>query len=89
MKHLDIHVTGRVQGVFFRASSQRKAYEYGVTGIVRNEPDGSVFIEAEGDELALTRFTDWCRVGPSRAEVERVDVTESEPKNYDGFVIAD
>ena len=89
MKHLDIHVTGRVQGVFFRVSTQRKANELGVRGIVRNELDGSVYIEAEADEPTLTRFVDWCRRGLAHADVRRVDAVESAPRDYAEFSITD
>lgn len=87
MKHVDIRVTGRVQGVFFRVSTRNKALELGVTGTVRNEPDGSVAIEAEAKAAALDRFVEWCRKGPANAVVKRLDVTEGAPRGYDGFVI--
>ena len=87
MKHLDIRVSGLVQGVFFRASAQRAAWEHGVTGSARNEPDGSVFIEAEGSDQALERFVAWCKKGPSRARVDRVVATEGETVGYAAFDI--
>lgn len=87
MKHVDIRVTGRVQGVFFRVSTQNKARELGVTGTVRNEPDGSVAIEAEAEAAVLDRFVEWCRKGPPNADVKRLAVTEGKPRGYDGFVI--
>ncbi|MFN8179969.1 MAG: acylphosphatase [bacterium] len=89
MKHFDIRVTGLVQGVFFRASTQRAAEELGVSGTVRNEPDGSVFIEVEGPDDALERFVAWCRRGPSRARVERVAVSEGKLRGYAGFAVTD
>ena len=76
MKHLSIRVTGRVQGVFFRVSTQRKALELGVNGTVRNEIDGSVAIEAEAEPPALDRFVAWCRKGPANADVKRLAVTD-------------
>jgi acylphosphatase len=85
VKHVDIRVTGLVQGVFFRASTQAAAEELGVTGTVRNEADGSVAIEAEGDETAIERFVAWCRRGPSRARVERLDVAEGTLRGYRRF----
>jgi acylphosphatase len=87
VKHLDIRVSGTVQGVFFRVSTQRKARELGVAGSVRNEIDGSVFIEAEAEEAALSRFVDWCRRGPANARVRRIETTESEPRGYREFTI--
>ncbi|QOI97128.1 MAG: acylphosphatase [Flammeovirgaceae bacterium] len=85
MKHVNLLVMGKVQGVFFRASTQRVAGELGITGLVRNEPDGNVYIEAEGEEGRLEKFIDWCRQGPPRARVEQVQITESGLKNYATF----
>jgi acylphosphatase len=48
MNHVSIRISGKVQGVFFRASTKGKAEQYGINGFVRNEKDGSVYIEAEG-----------------------------------------
>ena len=87
MKHVDIRVTGTVQGVFFRVSAQRAAIERGVTGTVRNEPDGSVFIEAEAEEDTLDGFVDWCRKGPADAVVRQVRVTESRVQGHREFAI--
>jgi acylphosphatase len=56
MKHWNIKVTGKVQGVFFRASTKAVADQLGVKGFVKNLSDGSVYIEAEGDEFALEYF---------------------------------
>jgi len=86
-KHFSIHVYGRVQGVYFRASTKEKADSLGIDGFVRNQPDGSVYIEAEGNEETLDAFVAWCRKGPSHAVVERCEVTEAAPKNFSGFVI--
>jgi len=74
--YLKIH--GRVQGVFFRASTQREAHELGLTGWVRNCPDGSVETLAEGKSETVEEFVRWCRHGPPRAHVTRVDLDRSE-----------
>ncbi len=87
MKHLEIRVRGRVQGVYFRQSTRREAHRLGLTGTVRNEPDGSVTIEAEGAEERLEEFVAWCRVGPSNASVESLDSAEGEVRGYDDFVV--
>jgi acylphosphatase len=87
MPHLDIRVTGRVQGVFFRAETQRTARALGVTGFVRNEADGSVTIEAEGDDDALARFQDWLREGPDAARVEHVEATPGPWRGFAGFEV--
>ncbi len=86
-KHYEIRVHGRVQGVFFRASTQEKAHELGIKGFVRNEPDGSVYIEAEGEEEALNRFVDWCHYGPSAASVEKVESEEGSFSNFQRFEV--
>lgn len=74
MKRIAIQVKGKVQGVFYRASTVTKAQQLGVMGFVRNEPDGSVYIEAEGDEGNLNELIAWCRIGPPRAFVDEVIV---------------
>jgi len=86
-KHFTIRVSGLVQGVFFRASTKAKAAEFGVTGFVRNEPDGSVYIEAEGEEENLEKFLQWCRKGPANASVENCETIEKPLKGFSAFAI--
>lgn len=76
-----------MQGVFFRASTKETADRLNIHGFVRNEPDGSVYVEAEGDEQQLRQFTEWCSRGPARANVEKIEITEGPLKNYSGFII--
>ncbi|AYB31195.1 acylphosphatase [Chryseolinea soli] len=85
MKHLAIHVTGKVQGVFYRASTVEKARALGLKGFVQNERDGSVYIEAEGDEGALQSLVEWCRQGPPHARVSGVTATEGPLQNFADF----
>ncbi|MBX2970996.1 MAG: acylphosphatase [Cyclobacteriaceae bacterium] len=86
MKRVSILVKGKVQGVFYRASTVTKAQQLGVKGVVRNEPDGSVYIEAEGDEGNLNELIAWCRVGPPRARVDEVAVeTHSTLASFSDF----
>jgi acylphosphatase len=87
MKHVNIRVVGKVQGVFFRASTKEQADFLGVKGFVRNESNGDVYIEAEGDEHQLQEFLKWCGLGPNRARVDHVNVKESEFKNYGNFEV--
>ena len=87
MKAVIIRVSGRVQGVFFRASTKKEADRHGISGIVRNERDGGVYIEAEGEEKSLGLFVDWCRKGPARAHVLTFVMNESSPKGYVSFEI--
>lgn len=70
------HVSGRVQGVFFRASTRQRAEELGVTGHARNLPDGQVEVLACGPEHAVRQLCDWLWIGPPSAEVVRVEVTD-------------
>ncbi len=67
-------VRGRVQGVWYRASAKRRAVHLGVTGWVRNSPDGTVEALACGDVEALEAFVAWCRQGPDFARVDDVTV---------------
>jgi acylphosphatase len=69
-----VKVTGRVQGVAFRWEAQREAIRLGVTGWVRNEPDGAVAAHLEGDEEAVDAMVAWCREGPPAARVRDVAV---------------
>jgi acylphosphatase len=78
-------VRGRVQGVFFRDSARRAADSRGVAGWARNRDDGTVEAWFEGPEDAVASMVEWSRSGPSRAEVEGVDVTEAEPEGLSGF----
>jgi acylphosphatase len=78
-------VTGRVQGVFFRDSVRRRATAHGVAGWVANRYDGAVEAVLEGDEDGVRAVIAFCRQGPSRADVDRVEVTDEEPEGLDGF----
>jgi acylphosphatase len=82
-----IRVHGRVQGVFFRDSTRRKAQTVGVSGWVRNCPDGTVEAVFEGEADAVESMIRWCREGPRGAVVEGVDVTEEEPEGLEEFRI--
>ena len=86
-KHLDIVVYGTVQGVYFRLTTKAVADQLGVKGSARNRPDGTVAIEAEGDDFALDSFLEWCHEGPERAIVEKVVAAEGEMKNYRNFEV--
>jgi acylphosphatase len=74
-----MRISGRVQGVWFRASAEREAARLRVAGFARNERDGSVTVEAEGSPSAVAAMEAWCRIGPPRADVASVDVVDLEP----------
>ena len=78
-------VRGRVQGVFFRDTCRREAAAAGVSGFVRNEPDGTVLAVFEGAPDGVRRMVDWCRTGPPSAQVSGVDVTDEAPTGETGF----
>ncbi len=88
MKHLNIKVTGKVQGVYFRATTKAVADQLGIKGFVLNQKDGSVYVEAEGDKFALDSLLEFCNEGPDRAEVEQVEVEESpDMKGFKNFEV--
>lgn len=78
-------VSGRVQGVFFRDSCRQEASRLGIAGLVRNLPDGTVEVIAEGDEEAVNALINWCKEGPSYADVDSVEVSDAEPTGASGF----
>jgi acylphosphatase len=80
-------VHGRVQGVWFRDSVRERAEARGVAGWASNRRDGAVEAVFEGSPDAVDRLVDFCRTGPPRADVERVDVSEEEPESLSGFAI--
>ena len=80
-------VAGRVQGVFFRDTTRRRAQAAGLAGWVANRPDGAVEAVFEGDRAAVDRLVEFCRRGPSRAEVDSVDVVDEEPEGLSGFEV--
>jgi acylphosphatase len=82
-----IKVTGHVQGVGFRWSAANEARTRGIKGYVRNLPDGSVFIEAEGSPVQLKIFIEWCKKGPAFGSVESVTAESVTPVNYTDFRI--
>lgn len=69
---------GRVQGVSYRASTVMAADARGLTGWVRNLPDGNVELEAQGDDAQVDSLLEWCREGPPAARVDRVDTEPRE-----------
>jgi acylphosphatase len=76
MRRVHAIVTGRVQGVSFRATTASQARQLGVVGWVRNLSDGSVELEAQGADDRIAALLAWCEHGPPAARVDRVDVRE-------------
>ncbi|MFC4337493.1 acylphosphatase [Salininema proteolyticum] len=87
MKRVLITVTGRVQGVCFRAETQREATRRGLTGWVRNRTDGTVQIACEGHPEAVDALTAWAATGPPAAEVTTIETRQTHPEGTRGFTI--
>jgi len=88
-QQVTIQIKGNVQGVFFRAEARDKARELGLTGWVKNEPDGSVLTCAQGSKDKLQEYVDWCKKGPDPATVKTADIhfTEKPQETFSGFEI--
>lgn len=80
MKKVRAIISGRVQGVWFRASTLEKAREYGVNGTVRNLVDGRVELVAEGEDERVERLLRWAEGGPPMAAVDQVEVEALVPQ---------
>lgn len=88
MNHWNITVQGKVQKVFFRTITKAVADQLGVKGFVINQPDGSLYIEAEGDDFALTSLLAFCEEGAEGAVISAVHVHKSnELKNFKNFEV--
>lgn len=77
-KRVELKIHGRVQGVFYRDSARRKARKFNIVGQVRNNPDDTVSIIAEGEEQDLKNFIEWCYNGSMLAKVIKVDIEQKE-----------
>jgi acylphosphatase len=87
MKALSVQIFGKVQGVWFRVSTQKEADKLGLKGFVRNESDGSVYIEVEGADSKLGNFISWCRKGPQFSKVVDCKIYEISPQGFHNFAI--
>jgi len=86
-KHVKLKITGKVQGVGFRYYTQKAAKELGIKGFVKNEYDGSVYIEASGKSDQIELFINRCSLGPKWAMVENIEIRENELKNFLNFIV--
>ena len=87
MPTVHLMIKGKVQGVFFRATAREKANDLGLTGWIRNTPEGWVELMATGDDVLLQSFIDWCHQGPPKAVVTQVQVKEVPETAFEGFRI--
>ena len=86
--HWEISVIGKVQGVWFRKSTQLEARKLALIGFVKNEKDGSVYLEVEGEEAAVSEFVAWCTHGPELADVQSLKMIKGELLEFNSFDIA-
>ena len=87
MKCIHLVVSGRVQGVFFRDNTRRKAIALGLKGYAKNLPDRNVEVVAEGKEDKLKELIEFIRKGPGVAMTENIEITRKEPENFKNFEI--
>lgn len=87
MKTLQINVIGRVQGVGFRFYTNKRAENFNIKGYVKNMTDGSVFIEAEGEDSDIKTFVAWCEKGPAWSRVQQLKISEIPFVGYEKFEI--
>lgn len=87
MRRVHVEVSGRVQGVFYRATCVERARELGLGGWVRNDSHGGVQAEFEGDDAAVDTIIDWCRLGPPTARVDGVQVRDEPLTGERTFVV--
>ena len=88
MRRVRVSLSGRVQGVFFRASCAERADELALSGWIRNVPGGRVEAVFEGTESAVAEMVSWCREGPPLARVDRIDVVDEPVVGESGFRIS-
>ncbi|HWI92263.1 MAG TPA: acylphosphatase [Flavisolibacter sp.] len=85
MPTVHLVISGKVQGVFFRATAKDVADEIGVTGWVKNTEEGDVEIKATGDHDQLQKLVDWCKIGPQRAIVTNITITNVDEERFKNF----
>ncbi|HJS26979.1 MAG TPA: acylphosphatase [Actinomycetota bacterium] len=88
MKRVRVRVSGRVQGVFYRATCARLARDAGLAGHVRNLPDGRVEAVFEGPERDVDRLVEWCRAGPETARVDELEIVAEQPEGTGEFRVS-
>ena len=88
MRTVRVRISGRVQGVFFRASCADLARDLGLDGWVRNRPDGDLEAVFHGPDDAVDRIIEWCRTGPPAARVDTVEVCDEPSFEGSGFRVS-
>jgi acylphosphatase len=85
MRTVRVRISGRVQGVFFRASCARLARDLGISGWIRNRPEGDLEAVFQGPDPAVGDMLTWCRHGPPAARVEGIEIRAEQPLRDTGF----
>lgn len=85
MKHVNITVYGQVQGVYFREMVRQTAGDYDLNGFVKNQGNGSVYIEVEGESWKIDKLIEKCRQGTEQSNVEQVTSSEGSMQNFSSF----
>ncbi len=88
-RHFNIVVWGKVQGVGFREAVKKEALKLGLKGYVKNLPNGTVFIEAEGNEESLNKLINWCQTGTKNSDVTSVKYSVAQMTDLPPFKIED
>ena len=86
-KAISVHIHGRVQGVYYRATARQQALYLNLAGWVKNEGDGSVKAHLQGEDRALDNWLQWARQGPKLADVSKIDVSETTVIDIEGFEV--
>lgn len=87
MRHVKVYITGKVHGVGLRYWLKEQALKFGLRGFIRNEPDGTVYIEVEGADSDIARYLELCRAGNGEAQVHHVRTESGGINNYVDFTI--
>ncbi len=87
LQSVTIIIHGRVQGVFFRKYTLDAAKKFEVNGFVKNTEDGKVYIEATGNEEAISKFINWCHIGSPLSKVMEVIVKQTPLINFNDFTV--
>lgn len=82
-----LYITGQVQGVGYRVHTRQQAELLKLSGLVKNLPDGRVYVEAQGPKSAVEALIDWCHKGPSLARVDSLEIHPRKPIGEQGFRI--
>ena len=88
LSRIHVFYSGRVQGVWFRLNTKKKADELNLSGWVKNTDDGKVEAVFEGDKKKVSNIVEWCSIGPTKAKVSKIEIFKKKyKKEYDNFSI--